>query len=437
VSRRSHIPSYRLHKATGQAVVTLPSGNGGRHDHYLGTFGTRESSPESWAEYDRLVAEWLANGRRTIPTPAASDLTIHEVLVFYWDHATAYYRHPDGSPTSEQDNIRLALRRLRQLYGHTPAAAFDSLALEALREAMIRDGLCRGRINKDVGRVKRLFKWASSKKLVPLASYQSLLTVGGLRAGRSAARETPPVGPVGDALVEETLPFLTPPVRAMVQLQRCTGMRPGEVVVMRGIDLDTSGPTWTYRPGSDQGPHGRHKTAWRGQQRVILIGPRGQEILKPWLRLGLHEYLFQPAEGRAAHDAERRRKRKSKVPPSQANRRPKRNPKKAPGDRYTVAAYDHAVGRACIVAHCLRCEACRRREGEKRRDWLARIKSCAGLKTVHWHPNQLRHTVGTEVRREAGLDAARAVLGHRSPAITETYAEIDVGKAAEVMGRLG
>jgi hypothetical protein len=29
------------------------------------------------------------------------------------------------------------------------------------------------------------------------------------------------------------------------------------------------------------------------------------------------------------------------------------------------------------------------------------------------------------------------VLGHRSPQITEVYAEIDVNKAAEVMARLG
>ena len=36
--RRKNLPSYRLHKPTGQAVVTL---NG--KDHYLGRHGTRES----------------------------------------------------------------------------------------------------------------------------------------------------------------------------------------------------------------------------------------------------------------------------------------------------------------------------------------------------------------------------------------------------------
>jgi len=49
--RTKEIPSYRLHKARGLAVVTL---NG--RDVYLGPYG----SVESKAAYDRTVAEWLA-----------------------------------------------------------------------------------------------------------------------------------------------------------------------------------------------------------------------------------------------------------------------------------------------------------------------------------------------------------------------------------------
>jgi hypothetical protein len=46
--RRNFIPSYRLHRASGQAVVTL---NG--VDHYLGLHGTETSR----REYDRVTAE--------------------------------------------------------------------------------------------------------------------------------------------------------------------------------------------------------------------------------------------------------------------------------------------------------------------------------------------------------------------------------------------
>jgi hypothetical protein len=66
-------PSYQLHKPSGQAVVTL---NG--VDHYLGNYDT----PESRAAYDRLIAEWLANGRRFPPKPGAycGDLTVAELI---------------------------------------------------------------------------------------------------------------------------------------------------------------------------------------------------------------------------------------------------------------------------------------------------------------------------------------------------------------------
>ena len=432
--RKGELPRYRLHKQSGQAVVSLPLGNGKYRDILLGSHDTEESK----REYVRVIDEWLTHGGQVVACrhSASADLSINELVLAYWPLVEQYYRHPDGTPTQEVDNIRLALRRLRRLYGHTSAALFDSLTLEALREAMIRDGLCRSRINKDVGRVKRLFQWASAKKLVPLVTYQGLLTVGGLRAGRSAAKEREPVRPVADEVVEATLPHLTPPVRAMVQLQRCTGMRPGEVVVMRGCDIDRSGPMWVYRPGSDRGPNGKHKTAWRGLVRAVLIGPRGQELLHSWLRPDPREFLFQPKEGRSAYDAERRKNRKSKVTPSQAKRQLKRNPKKAPSDRYTVISYDQAVARGCIKSHCTTCAACLRQEGEKRRDQLARVVRCEGLKSLHWHPNQLRHAAATEIRREAGLDAARAVLGHRTPTITELYAEIDVNKAASVMQKL-
>jgi integrase len=306
----------------------------------LGKHGTTESRQE----YARVLAEWEANGRRpaALAKTEAEGVSINEVILAYLRHAEEYYRHPDGRPTSEVNNVKLAMRPLKALYGHNPAAAFDSLALAAVRDQMIRDGRCRNRVNKDAARVKRLFRWAASKRLVPDAVHQSLATVDGLRAGRSKARETAPVRPVALDTVEATLPHMTPQVAAMVRLQLLTGMRPGEVIRMRGIDLDTTGEVWVYRPGSDQGPNGSHKTAWRGHTRTVLIGPRAQEVLKPWLRLSLTEYLFQPREARAAFDAARKANRKTPITPSQRARKPKR----APRDRYTPSSYDGAIYRA-------------------------------------------------------------------------------------------
>jgi integrase len=272
---RSRQPSYRLHKPSGQAVVTI----GGR-DHYLGSFDT----PESHAEYDRLIGEWLANGRRpNRANDSTAELSVNEVVLAFWQQVEGYYRHADGAPTNEVKNFRLALRPLKELYGHIRAGDFDSIALETVRTRMIQCGRCHSRINKDVSRIKRLFRWAAAKRLVPVAVCQLLDTVEGLRRGRTEARETEPVKPVPVLFVEATLPYLRPQTASMVKVQLLTGMRPGELVLMRTIDLDMSGKVWLYRPGSDEGPYGRHKNAYRGQQRVVSIGPRAQEVLKPWL----------------------------------------------------------------------------------------------------------------------------------------------------------
>ncbi len=344
------------------------------------------------------------------------------------------------------DNIRLALRPLRKLYGHTPASAFDSLALEALRAQMVKDGRCRNRVNKDVARIKRMFRWGAAKKLVPLTAHQSLATVEGLRAGRSDARETAPVRPVPQSTVDATLPFLTPQVTAMVRLQLLTGMRPGEVAVMRGMDLEMGGKVWVYRPGSDQGPHGAHKTAYRGQHRQVLIGPRAQEVLRPWLRLNIAEYLFQPREAIEGVNEERRRNRKTPMTPNQAKRRLKTNPKKKPGDRYCASSYATAVAKGCDKACPHPDLAAIRAKGLPAKPMCQEIAAwveahgpelSAWREARRWHPNQLRHAKATEIRREFGLDAARVVLGHRSPCVTEVYAELDLTLAAKVAAEIG
>jgi integrase len=393
------LPSYRLHKPSGRAVVTLDG-----RDHYLGDFGT----PESRAEYDRLLAEWLADRRRRgVPAGSGSataplvDLTINELLLAFWHHAERHYRAPDGAPTRELDNYRDSLRPLKQLYGATLARAFSPLKLKALRATMIESGLSRGTINQRVGRIVRIFKWAGSEELVSSEVYQSLRTVGGLQKGRSEAKESERVRPVPEAHVQAIRPRVSRQVWAMVQVQLLTGMRSGEVIGLRTCDLDPSGPVWRYQPD-------RHKTKHRGKIREIFLGPRAQAVLQPWLRAEPSEYLFQPREAMAEFRAEQRRRRATPLYPSVLARPRKADPKQSPGLRYSTRAYYHAIRRAC--------ERC-------------------GIPP--WHPHQLRHDAATRLRKAFGLDVARAVLGHSSAAATEVYAEVDGTKAAEAMALVG
>jgi integrase len=212
--------------------------------------------------------------------------------------------------------------------------------------------------------------------------------------------------------VDATLPHLAPQVRAMVELQRLTGMRPQEVCLLRTIDVDCSGSTWVYTPL-------RHKREHHEKARSIHIGPQAQAILKPWLRPDDRTaYLFSPREAMEQRRAEMRRNRQTPVPPSQRNRK-KSRPARTPGDRYEVSSYDHAIVYGIRRAN---------KDAKKRNR----------PEVPHWHPNQLRHGAATRIRRAFGLDVARACLGHSSPVITEQYyAELDQAKAAEAMQRLG
>jgi integrase len=117
--------------------------------------------------------------------------------------------------------------------------------------------------------------------------------------------------------------------------------------------------------------------------------------------------VFSPAAARSEWARAARASRKSKVPPSQQNRR-KANPERAPGGEYTVAAYGYAIRKAAKKAG-----------------------------VPHWHPNQLRHTFATAVRRAHGLEAAQVLLGHARADVTQIYSERNLALALKVAAAMG
>jgi integrase len=436
--RRNHVPVYRLHQQSGQAVVTLPDGFGRRRDVLLGKHGTAESRKE----YARVLGEWEANGR-LLPQPAAtSDITVNELILAYWKHARVYYGWAKDRTRGDRVSLKDALRVMRKLHGHTLARDFGPLALKACRARMIRKNWARTYINSQVDRLRRMFRWAAEEELLPGSVYDNLAKVTSLRKGKSKARESDKVRPVPDATVDATLPLLHPIPRAMAELQRLTGMRPGEVCRLRGLELEVSGPVWVYRPGSDQGPEGDHKTAHHGHERTILIGPRAQAILKPWLKTDLTAFLFSPKEAEALRNATRRLQRKSRITPSQAARKPKKAPKRPKGERYRVAAYRLAIYRACDRAFPPPAPLAKR-DDETWKDWRARLTAGdrAELrrwrKAHRWHPHQLRHNAATVLRKEYGIEVAKIIPGHATLSAAQVYAERDLEKAQEIVSKIG
>ena len=384
-------PKYRHHKASGQAIVTIEG-----RDHYLGLYG----SPESHEKYQRLVAQWTERQKDSVchvtsSSIDVSNLRVCELLVAYLDFAKNYYVK-NGCPTGEYRNMKDAIRPLLDLYETTPVREFGPAALRAVREKMIASNLSRKVVNARINRIKRIFKWGVEYELVDSRILQGLQAVSPLKAGRSRARETQRVMPISQDHIDAVLARVTRPVRAMAQVQLLTGMRPGEVVLMRACDIDMSGKVWIYRPAS-------HKTEHLGKERIICIGAQAQAIIGLFLKPEVDAYLFSPKE--AVLDL--RKKLNAKNGRSGTILRVS-GYRRCPSNRYTRNSYHNAIYKACVKA-----------------------------KISSWGPNRLRHNRATFIEKRFGLEAARAVLGHKSAAVTEIYVEMDLNMAAEIMDQIG
>ena len=112
------LPNYGKHSARNLARVRIQG-----KDYYLGEYG----SPESYERYDRLIAEYLASGRRSpdacLEAGQPVFLTVNEVLLAFWKYAETYYVK-NGKTTKELVAFKYSILPVKELYGHTPAVQF-------------------------------------------------------------------------------------------------------------------------------------------------------------------------------------------------------------------------------------------------------------------------------------------------------------------------
>lgn len=242
-----------------------------------------------------MISAWLARSRQLptieIPNSTTEDgpETVREVVLAYLEHASVCYRGPDAEPTPKKKNLADALDPVVARYREIPATDFGPLRLRDVRDWMIRSGLARTTINARIHRISGCFRWAMSVQKIPGTVIYEFETVESLAAGRSEAAEADPITPVPPEVVEKTLPKLSRMISAMVEIQLLTGCRAGEVMVMRGCHTVAGKGGIEYRPP-------RHKTEWRGKEKVIPLGPKALAILERFKKPDPTAYLFDPRD---------------------------------------------------------------------------------------------------------------------------------------------
>jgi len=379
--RRHRLPSYRLHKASGQGIVTL---NG--KDHYLGLYDT----PESHSKYHQVIADWLNNGTAAPvvtamavvePRTTQHALTVNEIILRFLEYGAAYY----SKEGRELEQFKLSLRPLREVCGPMIVSTFGPKMLKTVQRRMVELGWCRRVVNRRITRIRTMMKWAESEELIPFGTTHALATVRGLRRGELGVKESKPIMPAQLAEVQAVLPHCSSTIASMLQLQFLAGMRSCEVRLIRTGDIDRSNPLcWLYRPH-------RHKNDWResGQERVIPLGPECMKLLSQWLKPRRPiAFIFKP----------------NQEPSPKGKNKPKGKPKPA---CYSANTYAQAVKRAC------------KRAG------------------VSFRPYALRHGRKMMIERLESVEGARTVLGQKSIQSTQHYGRLDLQHAMNIMRKHG
>lgn len=390
------LPAIRHHRRSGNARVRI-----GGIEHWLGAWG----SADARLRYDELIAAWIASGRQSVEAakrspappppaeielPASADVTVGE-LAHAWIADIERQRRGRHKRASDWNGAIAAARALRPLAA-MPARDFGPRALQDVRRRLVDTPFLRKRrlddgtetfesiprsrryVNDTVGRIRQLFNWAVGLELIPPEKAFALKTIRALPVGQG--RETDRRSEVSVEAFDATLPHLTEEVRALVLFIRWTGCRPSEAMRLRMAEIhDRDRPTWRYRPAM-------HKTAHRGQQRDVPIGPQARAIIERQIAgRDPDDYVFDPRRSLA--------RVVSNGPTIKLHRRPSSRV----GNVFTANALRVAIHRAAAAA---------------------------GVPA--WTPYQLRYLRLREIRRDYGPEAARATAGHTRESMTAHYA---------------
>lgn len=407
-----------------------------------------------FATKDRSVAVQIAKQilddieKRKLKSPRDYDGRICSLITHYLVYANAYYGE------TGKEHAKYDVAQLLELYGDTFAQDFNSIDFKLVIEAMIDANLARKTINDRISRIKRAFKWAAGEMMIPKSVYDNLLVVENLHRGRSinrvndpqkkiAPKETKKKKPVSLEVIKQTLPLLSPTLRAMVRLHRIQGTRSTELCIIRACDIDMTDEVWVYTPKNPTGWD--FKMQWQGKvdEKEICIGPRAQAILKPFiLNRPADEFLFKPEESENWY---RQQKSKKRTTPLKYGNKPGTNNKGIQKFRpcFTHGSYRKAIQAACDKAFPPPTPLAKRTD-ETNKQWGMRLtveqkQDLNVWKKKHrWHPHQLRHAATTRIVEQFSQEDAQAFIGHSDKTMTQLYSHTaKLTKAKKVAKKVG
>jgi integrase len=264
------IPKYSRHGSSDRAVVYID-----RKAIYLGKYG----SPASKKKYAEVIAARTAAVDQVAVESGAArpEFSVNEICLAFVTKVLPKYKNAEGEPSAEQDCFKGVIRILRELLGESPANTFGPLKLRAARDVMITKGWCRTFINKQMARVRFIFRMAASWEMVLGATYQNLKTMEPLRYGDTEAPESVKRRAVPLENIAAAKKHLRQRNCDLIDLLLLTAARPSEILSITTQMIDRRGDVWSAELVA-------HKTRRHGHERTLNFGKRAQVILLKYLQ---------------------------------------------------------------------------------------------------------------------------------------------------------
>lgn len=261
-------PTLRRHSFHGHAYVQF-----GKKQMNLGPWGSQQAKDK----YAAILKEWAKHNsiKPFVPKP---NCKVSRLVAEY-----LRLLEPRVSRAEHKKNQTLLTTFLADYY-RMPAADFGKAELKAIRAQLQAQGRVREQINKEIGRIRRCFKWGVNEDMVPAAALVNLQAVPDLAIGEGIDNDDVQPVPIRDLIRVSWK--VNQMIRDMIFIQVRVGMRPGELCAMRGEELHEGsvriGTNTVTVPGGLLFAPTEHKNKKRKKILVYLIGPRAKKLLEKY-----------------------------------------------------------------------------------------------------------------------------------------------------------